>query len=104
MPGQRRSRVRESLFLILLLITAAILASAQWRTSVSAWAPGPHDSFETILLARIEPATQVNLSSEYSATVARVHVAPGAQVHPGDLLITLENGEIASQVSAAEKR
>jgi multidrug efflux pump subunit AcrA (membrane-fusion protein) len=97
-----RPRAREAI-LTLLFLTAGILLSLRAGSNGSG-AASPARSFETILRGKIEPAAQVNSVAEYAARVVKVHVASGAHVKAGDLLITLENDEITSQVTAAQKR
>jgi HlyD family secretion protein len=100
-----RSLTRTSLYLSGLLIAAALFASSRVRSSVyEVWKPYAGASSETVLAAKIEPAFQVSLFTEYTAHVTQVLVSAGARVAKGDVLAILENGEIASQLTAAERR
>jgi HlyD family secretion protein len=75
------------------------------RKSVyEAWKPYVDGSHDTVLAAKIEPAVQMNLVTEYTANVRQVLVSRGIRVAQGDLLVILENGEITSQVRLAERR
>jgi multidrug resistance efflux pump len=57
-----------------------------------------------VLPAKIEPAAEGRIVSEYAARVSAVHVTNGAVVQAGDPIVTLENPEIGMQVMAAENR
>src|SRR5437588_10385795 len=102
--GRRRPRLGQSLCLLGLLLIAAVLTSSGLRRPLAAWMPASGDTFATILPARIEPAAHISLITEYSARVAQVLVQPGTAVNAGDLIVSLENAEITTQVAAAEKR
>jgi membrane fusion protein, multidrug efflux system len=54
------------------------------------------------VVGTVESAERVNLSARLSAEVREVNVKAGAEVHKGDVLVTLDDREIAEQIRAAE--
>ncbi|MGH9719579.1 MAG: HlyD family secretion protein [Bryobacteraceae bacterium] len=61
-------------------------------------------SVETVIPARIEAASQLNLVSENAGRVKSVHVKTGSRVEPGSVIVTLENNELSGQTVVSQKR
>lgn len=54
------------------------------------------------VVGTVESAERINLSARLSGEVREVNVKAGAPVRKGDLLVTLDDREIAEQIRAAE--
>lgn len=57
---------------------------------------------EVSVTGRVKPAQEINLAFEKSGKISRVNTKISARVSEGQILVQLENSEIASQLSQAE--
>src|ERR1051325_10825836 len=92
-----------SVLLCLSLVAAG--AAGWWHMPFSSgWPILAKTTPETVLPARIQTARAFDGVCEYGGNVKQVHVANGATVAQGDMLVTLENSEIAAELATARIR